>query len=623
MDNYKPLITTIVVVSLSLICGCNNSSGIISSDDDSLEFSATSLTLNDAEEDVGYSIDLNDYLSEVDSSELSYGMSEAPTWLSLESSGYLSGTPSEDDIGEYSWQVEVSDGETSATATLNLTVRSSEWFQVLALADLTDAPTVYDINGDEYSIDTESGEIQEIYYQVLDYQGSETRAFAYVGIPADVETPVPAMVLVHGGGGTAYSDWVEEWMDRGYAAISMSVEGEDGDGETTDWAGPSRDGIYNDANPERASFYVDVPDQWMYHAVADTILANSLMRSIDVIDQDKVGLMGISWGGVITSTVMGIDDRFALAIPVYGCGHLYDADNWWSNTLSYNSLYQSVWDPMTRLDKAGMPSLWLSWSDDNNFGMDSFGYSYEAAAGDHMVSLIPDMGHSHASAWRPSDSYEFADSIFNEGSAWFKQISLSQDAAPGDEVSMVFTSSKTLTSYSLRYTTGTGFTGDLDWLDESASLSENSDGSFTLTATLPEGTTGWYFSLSDDDVYVSSDYTEIVELIVSPDEEVVLTVASGESIASAQIELSFTGPTNIDIQSLEFSDFSTAFSTDPEPEIELNIEYPTETLTVSFDNSIAELAAGESVSTALTFSWETLDGGSKSLVLPVQILIAE
>jgi hypothetical protein len=110
---------------------------------------------------------------------------------------------------------------------------------------------------------------------------------------------------------------------------------------------------------------------------------------------------------------------------------------------------------------------------------------------------------------------------------------------------------------------------------------------------------------------------------VSPDEEVVLTVASGESIASAQIELSFTGPTNIDIQILEFSDFSTAFSTDPEPEIELNIEYPTETLTVSFDNSIAELAAGESVSTALTFSWETLDGGSKSLVLPVQILIAE
>ena len=34
------------------------------------------------------------------------------------------------------------------------------------------------------------------------------------------------MVLVHGGGGTAFKEWVEKWNARGYAAISIAVEGQ-------------------------------------------------------------------------------------------------------------------------------------------------------------------------------------------------------------------------------------------------------------------------------------------------------------------------------------------------------------------------------------------------------------
>ena len=71
----------------------------------------------------------------------------------------------------------------------------------------------------------------------------------------------------------------------------------------------------------------------MYHAVADTVLANSLLRSLPGVDADKVGIMGISWGGVITSTVIGIDDRFAFAIPTYGCGDLSEAPNQYGKSL--------------------------------------------------------------------------------------------------------------------------------------------------------------------------------------------------------------------------------------------------------------------------------------------------
>jgi len=78
------------------------------------------------------------------------------------------------------------------------------------------------------------------------------------------------------------------------------------------------------AGPKRISWFGDIalPDteQWFYHAVADVIRANSLLRSFPEINPKKIGLTGISWGGTIVSTVAGVDPRFAFIIPVYGGG---------------------------------------------------------------------------------------------------------------------------------------------------------------------------------------------------------------------------------------------------------------------------------------------------------------
>jgi len=34
----------------------------------------------------------------------------------------------------------------------------------------------------------------------------------------------------------------------------------------------------------------------MYHAHADTMLANSLLRALPEVDANKIGVMGVSWG---------------------------------------------------------------------------------------------------------------------------------------------------------------------------------------------------------------------------------------------------------------------------------------------------------------------------------------
>src|SRR5262249_45120269 len=147
------------------------------------------------------------------------------------------------------------------------------------------------------------GERGAIFFDSLPYRGKPTRVFAWYGAPEKRPGKVPGIVLVHGGGGTAYKEWVQKWNEHGFAAISIAVEGQTDEPDPKTrwkrhaWAGPERDGIYADTSQPLA-------DQWMYHAVADTVLANSLICSFPEVDPDKVGLMGTSWGGVITSTVI-------------------------------------------------------------------------------------------------------------------------------------------------------------------------------------------------------------------------------------------------------------------------------------------------------------------------------
>ncbi|MDQ8180246.1 acetylxylan esterase [Pelagicoccus sp. SDUM812005] len=402
---------------------------------------------------------------------------------------------------------------------LGATLQGKDWSKkelrkaqakVLALGKLVAAPQVWDDAGRPAEI--VPGEMQSIYFDALEYEGKPTRAFALVQVPegASAEKPVPGIVLVHGGGGTAFEEWVKLWVDRGYAAISIAVEGQtnvrneaasDEDNprgwQRHAWSGPRRVAIYGDSDKP-------IEQQWMYHAVADSVLANSLMRSLPFVDAERTGIMGISWGGVITSTVIGIDTRFAFAIPTYGCGHKFDSENQYGKALGDNEVYKQVWDPMVRLKRAKMPVQWLSWPGDKHFPMDAFAASYREASGPRLVTLIPGMKHGHGAGWRPEDSYAFADSVVKEGQPWARQL---KGKRVGDRYEVVFESDKPIEGAYLVSTLDSGYTGNRNWTQSEATL-ENVDGQWIATATLPHEATAWFVNLTSGSLVASSDYQE-------------------------------------------------------------------------------------------------------------------
>jgi dienelactone hydrolase len=255
--------------------------------------------------------------------------------------------------------------------------------------------------------------------------------FAYYAAPNG--TPPaggwPAVVCAHGGGGTAYPEWVKFWNGRGYAALAMDLEGHLPGGTSHHVEGNFPTGVgHPNAGPARIDWFGDrdLPDreQWFYHAVADVIRAHSLLRSSKAVNPNKIGLTGISWGGTVVSTVAGVDPRFAFVIPVYGGGFIHESDNpglaqWFPpNNMTPDQFqdYRTKWDPSAHLPYAKMPMLWVTSVADPVFQINIFAKSAQAAGGPSTLCMRPWMIHGHGNGWNDApEIWQFADSVVKDG----------------------------------------------------------------------------------------------------------------------------------------------------------------------------------------------------------------
>ena len=231
------------------------------------------------------------------------------------------------------------------------------------------------------------------------YRGKPTRVFAYYASPKTLgkggDDNVPGIVLVHGGGGTAFANWVELWAKRGYAAIAMDLAG----------CGEGRqrlpDGGPNQSHAEMFSTIDEhLENQWSYHAVANVVRGHSLLRSFKEVDADRIALTGISWGGYLTCIVAGVDDRFTVAMPVYGCGFLRNNSVWKASefgkmTRAQSDKWHRLWDPSRYMGSAKMPVMFLNGTNDFAYPMDSYAKTCALVQGEKNYSIQIRMRHGH------------------------------------------------------------------------------------------------------------------------------------------------------------------------------------------------------------------------------------
>ncbi|MBI5818604.1 MAG: acetylxylan esterase [Verrucomicrobia bacterium] len=354
----------------------------------------------------------------------------------------------------------------------------------------------------------ETNGVRAVFFDGLPWQGRPTRVFAFIGVPEHKRgEKVPGMVLVHGGGGTAFANWVKRWNDRGYAAIAMDTcgavpRGSYGKWQRHDAGGPPGWGGFNQINEP-------IQDQWTYHAVADAVLAHSLLRSMPDVDNTRIGLTGISWGGYLTCIIAGVDDRFRFATPVYGCGFLGDNSAWLKNFEQMGketaAKWLKLWDPSRYLPRAKMPMLWVTGTNDFAYPFDSLQKSYRLPPGKRTLCIRVRMPHGHGPAGEgPEEIRALADSILKKGKPLAR---ITAQGCKGDETWATFESKTKIAKAELNFTKDTGVWQKRLWETTPASLDPARR---RVTAAVPAGATVFYLNLFDEQGLVVS--TEHIEL---------------------------------------------------------------------------------------------------------------
>ena len=177
-------------------------------------------------------------------------------------------------------------------------------------------------------------EAENIRYKSFD--GMEIPAILYKPQQADATSKVPALVLVHGGpGGQArrgYKAQVQFLVNHGYAVLDVNNRGSSGYGKT---------------------FFVADDRKHGREPLWDVVEAKKYLQSLGWVDEQKIGVMGGSYGGYMVLAALAFKpEEFAVGVDIFGVSNwvrtLQSIPPYWESFRK--SLYKEIGDPTTQLE---------------------------------------------------------------------------------------------------------------------------------------------------------------------------------------------------------------------------------------------------------------------------------
>lgn len=363
----------------------------------------------------------------------------------------------------------------------------------------------------------EASPVRSLFYEGEAYGGKPTRVFAYYATPGtlsgqpDGNRKLPAVVLIHGGGGTAFREWAELWAKRGYAAIAMDLAGcRPVEGENAHR--PENRTRLPDGGPGQGddtkfgAIGQPASEQWPYHAVAAAIRAHSLVRSFPEVDPEQTAVTGISWGGYLTCIVAGVDSRFQAAVPVYGCGYLHENSAWLGQfekmTPEDRARWVTLWDPSQYLPAVSMPILFVNGTNDFAYPLDSYMKSYNAVPGAKQLCVTVNMPHGHPPGWAPQEIGLFIDQHLG-GTAGLPVVG--EPNLENGKIQLTVASSTKIKAAALHRTSDGGPINKRTWHTGPATI----DGEIVRAEPVPAETTAWFVTVTDERGAIASSIVTI------------------------------------------------------------------------------------------------------------------
>ncbi|MDI6731890.1 MAG: alpha/beta fold hydrolase, partial [Candidatus Margulisbacteria bacterium] len=205
--------------------------------------------------------------------------------------------------------------------------------------------------------------VEEIHYRSRPYKNKPVSIFGYYCYPANNKKKFPAILLVHGGGGGASLGRSLEWAKRGYAVLAIDLPGKGEQRNYSRSTGPNMD------VSELLRVKPNIEDNYLIHAVAAARNAITYLTQRKEVDLSRIGMVGLSWGGVVAILTNGQDARLKSAVNVFGAGYIPEGCTWqdWfdSMTSKETTLWNNYIDPKNFLATQHAPILFLTGTNDH------------------------------------------------------------------------------------------------------------------------------------------------------------------------------------------------------------------------------------------------------------------
>ena len=165
------------------------------------------------------------------------------------------------------------------------------------------------------------------------FDGLEIPALLYRPHGASAESPVPAMLWIHGGPGgqsrAGYNPTLQFLINQGYAILSVNNRGSAGYGTTF--------------------FHLD-DRKHGEGDLQDCVYARRYLAGLDWVDGERVGIIGGSYGGYMVAAALAFQpEAFDIGIDIFGVTNwlrtLESIPPWWEDFRE--ALYDEMGDPAT------------------------------------------------------------------------------------------------------------------------------------------------------------------------------------------------------------------------------------------------------------------------------------
>ena len=282
---------------------------------------------------------------------------------------------------------------------------------------INDPLNITTINSEIRSYDDAFINFTDIFFFSESYNNVDIYIFAEILIPLNFSYPLPAILIIHGYGGShsSFVDFAVEIVKQGYIAILIDAPDS---GQSTPYPSKAPESLINTTNGPQDSYF--------YHVAWAGMRAISVLEKIPQVDKDRIAVTGGSMGGIMSFIIGAVDPRVKAIVPIVAGGNFVDC--FLSGTLA-----TALTTPNTSLDsekitnflryfdvyayasKLKIPTLMLSSTNDEYFTLIGLNDTFAIIPSEKWWFLAPNWHHFSAYPGWIKTSIRFLDYIFKNG----------------------------------------------------------------------------------------------------------------------------------------------------------------------------------------------------------------